>query len=150
MSGHYLHYIHPDNIDQYWFLVEHKLGKAIKYADDKYTAESVFRMLKAREMQLWIVKKDYDFSEVAVTQVVKYPNKKVLVMMFVGGENVDAYKHLIDEIKRFARFNGCESIEFYGRHGWIKKVHELGFEHIHSVFRMKLEKGKSHERTGLL
>lgn len=139
-------YVKPEEVDRYWFLVEHKLGKAIEYSDHKYSLASVYNEIKDCTMQLWAIKVTYDLLAVCVTQIVNYPDKKVLLIMFVGGDKIDLYKHLIHEIARYARAMKCQSIEFYGRHGWKSKMQEFGFEHIHSVFRLKLDKEGANEK----
>ena len=139
MDGHYIYAIPPGEIDRHWFLVEHKLGNAIAYSDNKYSLSSVYEAIKNEEMQLWLIKSAYDLQAVVVTQIVDYPEKRVCLIMFTGGDKIDTYKHLISDISRFARYNRCKSIEFYGRHGWLKKISVLGFDHIHSVFRLELK-----------
>lgn len=138
MNEPYLYYVSPDDVDQYWFLVEHKLGNAIEYSNRKYSLTSVYDAIKQGTMCLWLVKITYDILAVCVTEIVDYPDKRVCLIMFVGGEDFKAYQHLTDEIKHYAKTMKCKGIEFYGRHGWLKKVAKLGFKHLHSVFGMEL------------
>lgn len=123
-------------IDKYWFLVEPLLAPALAYSDGKHSLNSVYEGLKDRLMQLWIVKQGMRIIAACVTQVINYPNKKVLMICFVGGEDFEDWKHLFSELKKFAEHHQCSSIEIYGRSGWKKKIQDLGFEQIHSVYRL--------------
>ena|SRR3990167_5659801 len=132
--------VEPIDIDRYWFLVEHKLGKALSYSDGKYTLQDVYNAVKKGIMQLWVVKAVYDYKAVMVTEVIEYPSKRVLVIMFLSGQDFDSYKQLFNEIERFGLLHRCESVEFYGRTGWKNKIKNLGFEQIHTVFRSHIKK----------
>ena len=58
--------------------------------------------------------------------------------MFLSGFQFDKWKHLISTLEKFAKHNSCKSIDFFGREGWEKKVKEMGFKKIHTVFSMPI------------
>ena len=140
-----LYGVQPEELDKYWPLVERQLVSELEYADGKFNLKSIKDGLKLTELQLWVVKQGDEISMSVVTQLVNYPAKKVMLILFLGGENFDEFKHLASMIFEFAEYWECESVEIYGRTGWKKKLKDLGFLQIHSVYRLplKMEIGKN-------
>ncbi len=126
-------------LDQVWHEVKPLLQLAInKTADGKYESSDVYEAIKAKDMQLWIAFDDEGLCAILVTQIICFPRKKVLRLVFTAGERFEDWLHLFDEIKNFAKHHGCESVEGYGRPGWEKKSKPLGFQKIHTIFTLPL------------
>lgn len=126
-------------IDRIWFDVEEMIAESLKYSDGKFSLDSVYQNLKTAALQLWIISEDKKIKAFIITQIIQYPAKKILVFMFIGGSEFEAWEHFIETFKSFAKHHHCEAIEGYGRKGWFKKIMNLGFEQIHSVYRLALE-----------
>jgi len=133
-----LYGVAPDAVEGLWEQVAPILVKSLKYADSKYSLESIRHALIRRDMQLWMYVRD-GIKACGVTQVVKYPEKKVCVFMFAVGEVLSEWIQFDSLIEEWARDNQCDAIEIYGRPGWEKV---LGWERIHVVIRKNL-----HEST---
>ncbi len=125
-------------VDEVWEDVAPLLLEASSYADGKYDLEDVYNFIVHKDMQLWVMFNASGICGATVTQIIKYPRKKVLMLVFIAGEHADSWLNLIDGIKDFAKEHGCESIEGYGRPGWEKLSKPLGFEKIHTIFRLTL------------
>jgi len=122
-----------------WEMVEHKILQALKYGDGKFTLQDIFMAIKAKDMQLWVIVDNDDYIHaVAVTQIIYYPSKKVMLFVIVSGVKFDNWVHLLPHFILFAKEHDCDSIEFYGRPGWEKKVEQLGFNKIHTVFSLNI------------
>jgi hypothetical protein len=69
------------------------------------------------------------FKGAVVTNIMNYPQKKILCMQFCGGEELKLWKQpMLDLLKRFARDLGCEGIESTGRPGWAKIFENDGYK----------------------
>ena len=122
--------IQSNEIEAVWDKVKPQLERAIEHADGKFTTQSVKRSLKKRDMQLWM-----DGESIGITRIDNYPEKKVCTVMFGAGEDLDVFKNGLEVIERWAKSKGCDSIEIWGRRGWLRV---LDYTHIHDVIRKKL------------
>lgn len=136
--------ISPDDIPKCWNKVERPIQNALKYSDGKYNILDIECLLKTHEMQLWvIIDKSGIMKAVIVTQVVSYPQKKVMFFVLIHGVKFGDWKHFIDDFTSFAKSHGCSSIEGYGRPGWEKKISDIGFSKIHTVYSLPI--GERHK-----
>lgn len=123
-----------DHIDDCWPEVRPWIEIGLGYSDNKYSTHSIYRSLKNKDMQLWVSVND-DVEAVCVTQIDCHPNKKTCLIFLVAGRNMDNWLHFSNVIETWAKSQGCQSIECYGRPGWEKIT---GWEKIHVVLRKHL------------
>lgn len=98
-------------------------------------------------MQLWIVQDQYEEIIAAiVTQIISFPRKKVLFLLFIAGVRYDEWTFVLSDLIEFAKANQCQSIEGYGRPGWERKAKPLGFKKVHTVYSLNLW-GQEHEKN---
>lgn len=141
-----VHGIYSYNIDDVWPVIKPMLERSLDYADGKFSAKSVRDALITKAMQLWVaVTKDEIIKAFAITQIVNYPNKCVLIIMFAGGESMQSWLRYINILQNFAAFHECEAVEIYGRNGWEKALAPYGYVKIHSVYRLATRTAK-HEK----
>lgn len=116
------------------------LEKTLAYAHGRYLSEDIYRCLKACDMQLWVIYNSQGLLSFCITQIIVYPRKKILSIPFVGGIEMLKWLHLLGEIQRFAKENGCDEIEGYAREGWLRVFNKFNFEvkKIFSVISIKL------------
>ena len=127
-------------IDYVWDMVEPLLIPAVGYSDGKYAIKDIYDQLKEKNMQLWVIADNEDIIHAAiVTQIVEYPNKKVMFIVLVGGVKFDTWSHVLPHFVAFAEDHQCESIEAYGRTGWETKLKHLGFKKILTVYRFPVK-----------
>lgn len=127
------------NIDDVWHKVENYLKDAIKYSDGKFTIRKLHDLLIAKHMQLWVAAdKKNNIKACAVTEIVDYPAKRVLLIVFAAGIGLEEWIHHIEVLQNFAAYHDCEAVEIYGRAGWEKVLKKYGYSKTHSVFRLQL------------
>jgi metal-responsive CopG/Arc/MetJ family transcriptional regulator len=68
-----------------------------------------------------------------VTQVIEFPQKRVLEVFLVVGDGADLAA-LSDTITAFAQFQRCKLIRAYGRPGWLKHAKPLGWCETSRIF----------------
>lgn len=131
--------INPSDIHKCWLKIEKPIQNALKYSDGKYNIADIECSLKTHEMQLWvIVDKIGSMKAVIITQIVSYPQKKVMFFVLIHGIKFGDWKHFIDDFVSFAKSHDCTAIEGYGRPGWEKKISDIGFSKVHTVYRLQI------------
>jgi hypothetical protein len=127
-------------IDTCWDKVEKFVDKAAKYTYGRYTTNNIYDMVKEGDYQLWVAYDGKDFKGVVVTNILTYPQRKLLGMQFCGGEELSTWKtQMLDLLKRFARDSGCEGIESTGRPGWAKVFQNDGYKATWVTYELPLE-----------
>ena len=121
--------IPPQYIDSCWGRVEGFIEKAAKYTYGRYTVSNIYDLVKDGEYQLWVAIDGKDFKGAVVTNIITYPQRKLLGLQFCGGEELDTWKEpMLNLLKRFAKDVGCEGIESTGRPGWAKVFQNDGYK----------------------
>jgi len=118
----YLYGVKAEEIDEFWPQIRHLVEKPLVRtgAIKDFAPEDVLNFIKNREMQCWVAHEEGKILAVGVTQVLVYPQRKVLGMPFVGAESntIKAWLEHFATFEEFARSMDCECIRFWGRKGW--------------------------------
>lgn len=130
-----------DKVEAIWPFVEPLIERALfKAADGCYFAEDVKALCQSADMQLW-VGYGKELELVVVTQIVPFPQKRVLNLFLVSAANGQMKKHwwhYKPYLEAFGREKGCEMVTGYGRRGWTKRYYAEDYEVIHTVWRKVL------------
>jgi hypothetical protein len=103
-----------------WEAVEKLIKKAL---DDCYTSQDIYNGLQQDRFQLFISWENKKVESAVITEIANYPRKKICRYFLAGGNNMDNWLKPIQEtIEKFAKKNGCRSIEVAGRKGWLRKL----------------------------
>ena len=122
-------------VEEIWDFIKDLLLYALKYSDNKYTIDDILHHILQRNMQLWVIEdNDHAIHAAIVTQIVQYPNKKVMFILLVAGVKFDDWSHVLHNFILFAKDHQCDAIQGYGRAGWERRLAPLGFKKIHTVF----------------
>ena len=66
-----------------------------------------------------------------ITQIIPYPQKKVLRVIALAGKNFkEVHDNFIDILETFAIRSGCSSLELWGRKGWKKMLPDWDSKYI--------------------
>jgi len=109
--------VYANDLEPIWEEIKPHLKSALSYSDDKYSLEDIREGIEGKEMQLFIVVKE-DILATVVTSIYEYPNSKVMTVVLTGGEKMDKWIHLIEQLERWAKDEGCDYMEILGRPGW--------------------------------
>ena len=116
-------------VDTCWEKIEPFAEKAAKYTYGRYSSKNLYDMVKDGDHQLWVAYEDKDFKGAVLTNIMEYPQRKVLCMGFCGGENIAEWKDpMLALLRRFAKDMGCDSIEAFGRLGWANIFKNDGYQ----------------------
>tara|TARA_R100001129_G_scaffold181826_1_gene161623 strand:+ start:178 stop:537 length:360 start_codon:yes stop_codon:yes gene_type:complete len=82
-------------------------------------------------MQLWISTEDKEIVMSAVTQIISYPQKRVLRVIALAGENFrEVHDNCINMVEAFAIKHQCSALELWGRKGWKKMLPDWNSNYI--------------------
>jgi hypothetical protein len=95
---------------------------ALKRSGGLNTWDFVVEKIGSGHMQLWPYPKGC-----IVTEIVVYPNTKALNVFLAGGE-LDEILHMTENVKEWAKLEGCSFASFNGRFGWQKHLEKIGWK----------------------
>lgn len=108
-------------VDTCWDKVEPFAEKAAKFTYGRYTADNMREMVLDGDYQMWVAYDNGIFKGLVITNIITYPQRKLLAMQFCGGVELVAWKDpMLALLQRFAKDMGCDGIESTGRIGWTK------------------------------
>jgi len=112
-----------EHIADVWEDIEEYVKNCARYTYGRFTEQDILRDVLLKDQQLW-VSFDTETKVIVgflITEVVEYPQAKMLVMHFTGGQDFKSWvPDGLPKIQKFARDNGCIRIESHGRAGWEK------------------------------
>ncbi len=107
-----------------WEWVEPLIGRVCSDESVGFSTEDILTKLQTRQMQLWVVPE----KAAMVTQVLVYPQHKVLLVPILAGDDMDEWlPDIVETLVFFAKHMGCKYIEERGRPGWGKVLDKDGF-----------------------
>lgn len=116
-------------VDTCWAKIEPFVEKAAGYTYGRYSASNLYDMVKDGDYQLWVAYDGNDFKGTVLTNVMNYPQRRVLCMGFCGGIELKDWKTpMLDLLKRYAKDMECDSIEAFGRPGWANVFKNDGYQ----------------------
>ena len=127
--------IAADKIEEVWPIVGPYVHLACEQSRGTIAEEDVKRFCLSRDMQMFAVLNGEDFVGAVTTEVLEYPQTRVLRVVTVGGNGWECWgAELSAAIDEFARHVGATLIEAQGRKGWVKKLNSLGYEPVHTLY----------------
>jgi len=115
------HLLAPADVASVWGNVAPLLAKVTQHTEGEMEPDDFLEPLTHGEMQLWLAVDHGSVHTAMVTQVVPYPQKKVLrVIAIAGTEFKELHARFNDIVEAFAIRAGCSSMELWGRKGWKK------------------------------
>ncbi len=112
----------PEVVDHLQMAVDESHGKAI--------AVDILERLLSGDYGLWVWLSDNNVVASFVTQIIKYPQRKSLGIPFIGGDPhrmTEWFTPSLAVFEDYAKKEGCDMIEGYGRRAWLKYVEPAGF-----------------------
>lgn len=132
-------------LDIYWDAMLIELRKIRHVWDVWWTEETLYEMIVADGIQVWVVGDDNSFHLVVFTQVRDYPANSILFIMLMFGNKLSKSLPFLQAVlEDYADKTGCTMVEAVGRKGWERVLRPLGFECAQVVMLKKLEKVRRH------
>lgn len=105
-------------IDKYRDQIE----AALQYGGGTHDFEDVREGVATGKMQLWP-----NGNSCAITEVIRYPKKRVLHVFLAGGK-MSGITDMLDSAVEWGKTQGCTSMTISGRKGWKRVLARKGFE----------------------
>ena len=112
--------VQPEDIAYIWGEVAPLLDKVKEHTEGELETDDFLEPLTHGDMQLWIATEQSDVHAVMVTQIIAYPQKKVLRIISLAGEDFEEIRSFQEMIEGFAVKLECTALEMWGRKGWKK------------------------------
>ena len=117
------HLISPEDGAYLWQDVGPMLARVTERSEGEMEPDDYLETLTQGAMQLWIATEEKNITLAMVTQIISYPQKKVLRVIAISGEKfIEAHSQFNDMVEAFAIRVGCSSMELWGRKGWKKML----------------------------
>jgi len=95
---------------------------ALEYGGATHNFDDVTALILEGKLQLWPAERGC-----WVTEITQYPRKKVLHVFLAGGE-LEQVLDMHDDVIKWAKAQGCESLTQAGRKGWTKVLKKHGWK----------------------
>ena len=125
MSYQKLLLIDPKKIPSIWFEVKPMIDKVIQHTAGEMNSQDVLTQLLDGSLNLWVGLYDEELFCAGTTEIINYPQKKVLRIIHFAtksGHDYELWKDFITDLERFGTQLGCTSIEAWVRKGLAKKL----------------------------
>ena len=96
--------------------------QALEYSGDTHQPTDVIESILKGHMQLWPGE-----QACAVTEIVVYPNKKVLHVFLAAGD-MDNIIDMQRSAETWAKAQGCDAMTIAGRKGWSRVLKDHGYQ----------------------
>jgi hypothetical protein len=116
------------DVDTWWPYVTRYLEDALEHGLGEYNIDDIRNACKEKNMQLWAVLSN-KVEGAFITKVAQFPQKNILVVLLLGGDNFKDWKHEADSLLlAFGKENKCEYVELFGRKGWARELKDINYK----------------------
>jgi len=114
------HLIHPEEVSHIWHEVSPLLSKVTRHTEGELEPDDFLEPLTHGDMQLWIAQDNYKLKAAMISQIITYPQKKILRLISLAGEDFEDIREFQEMVEAFAIRLECSALEMWGRKGWKK------------------------------
>ena len=114
------HLLEPEDVAYVWEEVVPLLARVAPHTEGEMEPDDYIEPLTHGDMQLWVVVENKRVNAALVTQIIPYPQKRILRLISLAGDNFQEIKDFLEMVEAFALKNGCTALEMWGRKGWKK------------------------------
>ena len=101
------------------------IESALKKGGDTHDFKDIVDGVLSGHMQLW-----FGAKGCAVTEIIVYPNKKVLHVFLAGGDQghgIEQITDMHDDAVEWGKAQGCDGMTIAGRKGWQRVLESRGW-----------------------
>ncbi len=133
MSTPNLLLVNPKDVNLVWHEAKPLLDKALKYSEGELLSSDILKLIFEGKQALWVGINKKKLYCAAITEVIPYPQKRVLRIVTFStksGYQYDLWKDLIPILEDYGKHFKCSSMEAWARKGLARK---LKWDHEYSV-----------------
>ena len=101
------------------------IQSALEKGGDTHDFKDIVDGVLSGHMQLW-----FGAKGCAVTEIIVYPNKKVLHVFLAGGDQghgIEQITDMHDDAVEWGKAQGCDGMTIAGRKGWQRVLESRGW-----------------------
>ena len=101
------------------------IESALQKGGDTHDFKDIVDGVLSGHMQLW-----FGAKGCAVTEIIVYPNKKVLHVFLAGGDQghgIEQITDMHDDAVEWGKAQGCDGMTIAGRKGWQRVLESKGW-----------------------
>ena len=110
----------PEDVAYIWERVAPLLDEVQEHTEGEVESDDFLESLTHGDMQLWIATEGNELHSIMITQIITYPQRKVLRIISIAGSDFKRLYQFNEMVESFAIKTGCTSLELWGRKGWKK------------------------------
>tara|TARA_R100000544_G_C2218217_1_gene55853 strand:+ start:681 stop:1190 length:510 start_codon:yes stop_codon:yes gene_type:complete len=125
-----------------WPDVEDQLKRAVIRSNGRWTMPVLFDVIASGQQHLWLAfNEDKEIDGVGTTELVDYPNKRMLAIQFLGGDKFNDWVwDMLEKFNGFAKESNCDGIEATARQGFWKWLKQDDFEQSYVVYEKRIKR----------
>jgi len=134
----------PTNyLNSLWPDVRDQLARAVKRSQGRWNMEFLYASILNGNQQLWVAfDEGHNIDGVGTTEIIQYPEKRMVVVQFLGGDNFNDWVwDMLERFKDWGKDNGCSGIEATARMGFWKWLEQDGFSRSYVVYERSFDNG---------
>lgn len=137
-------YVRPLFVGATWPLIREWVVKVCEMSGGRRSPPKVLAELMENMTSLWVAHdEEGTVKAFATTRICHYDAVTLLGMELIGGEEMETWltDDNIQTMVTFAKENGCDGLEGYGRgQAWARKLKAYGWEHCSTTIEMRWDK----------
>jgi len=134
--------INPNNVENIWHIVAPWIAQAIGDSDTWSDLDTIKENALRGHAHIWIGKDQQDQMDVVfVTETWFLDGRRALVVRWLCGRNMAEWIGDLSYLENWAAQNGFQSLQIWGRKGWIRACKSLGYKNEFTVLSKPLLRG---------
>ena len=129
-----------DKVAEIWPKVVSLLQMATDTTGPRFGVFDIFHGLLNNELSLWVVIDEEAIVAAFTTRIIQYTECKGLSIDWVGGSKMFKWlPEAMDVLKDYAKREGCERLEGYGRPAWGRVLAKDGWVPEYTAYKLELK-----------
>ena len=117
--------VNKKDVKYVWNEVEPLINKALSHTDGRMLSSDVLHDILTSHGVLWVGFDDDRIFCAGTTEIIQYPQKRILrIITFASksGHDYESWKDFIHTLEEYGKCNKCTSIEAWTRKGLARKL----------------------------
>jgi hypothetical protein len=138
-------YVPAEYIPLEWINVYKLLQPAVERSGGRWTMDSLLLALCVGDQVLWVSRDENKvIASALTTQIVNYPNKRILAFQFLGGKGFDKWSdNMLSRMEQYAKDTDCDGMEAVGRFGFWPFFKKRGYERAYCTYQKMFQRKDS-------
>lgn len=130
----------PELVADLWPTIEALVEQGVAAGPGDRWAEDYRVACAEGRCQLWLVGEEGPPAGIAITEVLRFPRRRVAHIDLLAGDGLPKWQAALDAaLCDWARQRGCQAIQGWAaRKGWLRQIDGLGYRQFGAPMRKEL------------